>query len=270
MIKKIETICSGVDDVSLFTTITEIYLFGSGLYKEEPRDIDLLLIHHSSEFQKKFWEQYCEEWRKKPHTYYEEDTFSIFKVMKRTLLRGMRKVDIHWGTSIDSSDVKKVKTFLLAWSRGRPDVQENLKGIEKGDIYKTELTHLRQQLKQSTTDYGVIRRLANALSSVNSFETEKDQIARKLATFYFYKKELPDLEEFAKEQERLAFSPLSQEIRSLLKKVIFYLKLKDNVGTVWDTIRCEKCEDHPIRKIIGILDNEYDLDCGHRIRKRAK
>ena len=265
MIKKIEVICSRVDEVSLFTTITEIYLFGSGLYKEEPRDIDLLVVHTSSEFQKKLWETYYEEWRKKRHTYYERRTFNIFNVMKKILLRGMRKVDIHWGTSIRNSDVRKVKTFRLAWSRGRPDVRENLTEISKGAVFETELTSLRQQLKESTTNYEIIRRLANALSFLDSFETEKDKTARELAESSFYKKEIPSLEEFVKQQE-LIFFPISRGIRSLLEKMIFYLKLKDNVGRIWDTKRCEKCNGYPIRKIVKILENEYELECGHRIK----
>jgi len=266
MVEKIETICSRVDEVSPFTTITEIHLFGSGLYKKQPRDIDLLVIHHSSEFQRELWKEYCEEWRKKPHTYYEEDTFSVFNVMRKMLLRGMKRVDIHWGNSIRDSGLGRVKTYRLAWSRGRPDVRENLREIEKGDIYQTELTHLRQQLRELTTNYAILRRVASALSLREELsEIEKDRVAKDLAESSFYKKEIPDLERFLQEQKE-SISSMTERIVSLLEKTAFYLKLKDNVGRVWDHKRCEKCGDYPMRRIVKILENEYELECGHRIR----
>lgn len=108
------------------------------------------------------------------------------------------------------------------------------------------------------------------LSFLGSFEAEKDQIARDLAGSSFYKKEIADLEEFLREQKELIFFPVSPAIHSLLKKVIFYLKLKDNVGRIWDSRRCKKCEDYPIRKIVKILEDQYELECGHRIKIKAE
>ena len=277
--EKIQTIASRVDSpihvpfeseyegfpLSEFFTITEIYLFGSSLYKKNPRDIDLVVIHHSSKLQSECFRLLSKELRNQPHSYYLDRKWSFDYFLKRNLKRRMKRIDIHFEESLEET-LLTPKSYVLVWSRGRPNVRENLRKFwsdQKERILPKELTHLRKELKEYTTSYGILRKLANALSRLASFEEERDAMARELARYSFYKREIPELEEFLERQRELAFFRMSEEALSLLGRVIFFLRFKDNVGRIRDSRRCRECEGRAIRKIVKILENGYQLECGH-------
>lgn len=284
VINKMETIASRVASpihvpfkskyegfpLDTFFTITEIYLFGSALYKKNPRDIDLLAIHHSSEAQNVFWRELCKEFWNQSHSYYFERKWTFDYFLKRQLKGRMRNIDMHFEKSLEEPHLKP-KNYVLAWSRGRPNVRNNLQRFwskQKGRVLPEELSHLREELKESTASYESIKRIVNALSRLESFEKEKDTVARELASYSFYKGEIPELEDFLKKQKELAIFRLSENILYLLDRMIFYLKLKDNVGRIMDYKRCSECGGRPIRKIVKIRENGYELECGHIYTER--
>lgn len=175
VIRKIEMIASRVDS-AFCMHIEEIYLFGSALYKEEPRDIDLLIRYHiTEEDDKKYREFFEREVMGLPLSqfrFYERD----YKT-KLVLKKGMKLVDLHFTSYPLSKLFMKTKSLLLVWSRNIPNIRENLAlagwGSPINKLLGEETTNFRAQLKNEGEKRIVLEKIIRAIRQVAPLSEEQ-------------------------------------------------------------------------------------------------
>ena len=185
IINKLEKICARVDSpvhipfeskyegypLSAFVVITEIYLFGSTRYKEHPNDIDLLVVCccpnvFQNVLRRQLYEEATEKERIHEISWHQHHRFSLEYLTEQTLKKGMKKVDIHTASSIpESSLVANKNGFMLVWSRGKPNVKENLSIAKKNfELYAEELISLRDQLKEKVEENHVLELICRVIT----------------------------------------------------------------------------------------------------------
>ena len=165
VISKLETIASRVFDpihiggfesifegepLYLLYPVKEIWVFGSAVYVDDPRDLDICVVSGANS--KILHRKFCNERRKGKTEYWR--WYGYDKLVKKTLLKKMRNVDIHTDTPITVTDLK-----ILVWSPEKPNVKENfLTGRENVDL-SPECRNLRKQLKKATAGEYVLQRM---------------------------------------------------------------------------------------------------------------
>lgn len=208
-------------------TVSEIYLFGSTLYKESPRDIDLDIITHHTNSQK----EYYLDWYKKIDPGYEDKHFWDINMLKTVLLEGMHKVHVNFPGRIGHEGYYPKYVHRLVWSRGKTNVSKNLEEIwsGEGDVYKDELIQLRDQLR-------IDQMYKRAFPMLWFFvkNDEKKKLIRKLAESCFYKKELPILKEVVPDS---SYYGSDIEVTRFWEELVRYLESKQVGGFIpayWD------------------------------------
>jgi hypothetical protein len=150
-------------------TIDGIWLFGSSLYKEKPRDVDVLITYHVTPEDDERWREHCEQVLTKlpPHECRRES--AEYKTAL-ALKRGMRKVEIHFARTVEDAGLK-TKCFILAWSRTNPNIRENLARAGCGSslvgLLGEEISSLRKQLRSATQENWVLTRICDVLAGKN-------------------------------------------------------------------------------------------------------
>jgi hypothetical protein len=174
VIKRLEEIASRVDS-AFCMTIDSLLLFGSSLYKENPRDIDVVVTYHTTPEDEKKWVKHVKEAMVglPLHEHYRES-----REYKTTLAlkRGMKNVDIHFAKNINDVCMK-TKCFVLAWSRTKPNIKENLANAGYGSrlvkLLGEEIGSMREQLREKTEESEVLSRVCYAI--VERFEMLNDK-----------------------------------------------------------------------------------------------
>lgn len=213
--------------ISNFATISEVYLFGSSLYKEAPRDIDLDIVTYRTEGQRIF----RNFWIKDVDPRFEDRRFYVSSMIKKVLLEGMYKVHINFPLTGASSYYPEY-VHQLVWSKGKPDTDKNLQEIwnGEGDIYRDELVQLRNQLKLNQ----MYKRAFSRLCFSNS-DSKKRELIRDLAAYDFYKRELPILRKVSSNARDSGII----EVSEFWEKLVSYLESKQMGGLIpayWDEI----------------------------------
>lgn len=232
-ISKIETIVSRKDDpihiggwesifegkpLSTLCVVKEIYLFGSAVYFDEPRDIDLIVIIEIKEHFK------FRDERKRKHSSSYWEWYSPEQLVKKTLRKKMRNVDIHvYYDAYKTGLVTDLK--FLVWSPEKTNIKENFVNGRNNIDLKEECRNLREQLKIENTENFVLRRLAYL------FTEESDNLSKneKLLSLnrVFLKKDVPKLREYIeniKEKFIITYSPNKE----LLEKFIEMKEKRDS------------------------------------------
>jgi hypothetical protein len=161
VIRKIQAVVSRIDK-AVFLHIDAVLLFGSSLYKEDPHDVDLLVVAHQTPEDLTAWREYfhkvvfqlplCEHSAHAPE--------SKTAIALRAKMKG---VDIHVATSSLDIEIMATKCFLLAWYPKCPNVLQNLKAQGYGTPLTKklgkELASLRAQLKERNQEKEVLERV---------------------------------------------------------------------------------------------------------------
>lgn len=169
VIKKLENIAQNIDK-AFCMTIDSIWLFGSSLYKEEPRDVDIIVAYHMTPKQQQEYNAYFDEEIKRLSLC---DFWRARNTTKTSVLlkNGIKNIDIMFIGSIGSDLEWKAlttKCFILAWSRERPNIRENLLNAGYGSqlvkLLGEEIGSMRSQLKGKTEEVEVLERIYRYLA----------------------------------------------------------------------------------------------------------
>ncbi len=217
MISKLETIASRINDpihvgfksslegapLGVLFTVKEIYVFGSAVYADDPNDLDISIVTERAD--QMLWEKFCDE---KYHASEYWQMYGHQQLVKKTLLRKMRNVDIH----VDDFETIPTKLRILVWSRVDPNVKENfLAGRETVDL-APECRSLRKQAKITEAKNYVLEKLCRMFSNEEAKLLRSHGVFRGRSTLsdeeliearalqnldeYFTKKDLPRLKLF--------------------------------------------------------------------------
>jgi len=232
-ISKIETIVSRKDDpihiggwesifegkpLSTLYVVKEIYLFGSATYYDEPRDIDLIVVIEGKEHLK-----FMDERRRKASSSYYWEWYSREKLVKKTLRKKMRNVDIHVCFDADETGLVTDLKFLV-WSPEKTNIKENFVNGRNNIDLKEECRNLREQLKIENTENFVLRRLAYLFTNKSDNLSENEKLLSMNSVFY--KKDLPKLREYI-ENKSVSFGMFTVN-KELLKKFIEIKEKRDS------------------------------------------
>ncbi len=246
VISKLETIASRIFDpihiggwdsifegepLYLLYPVKEIWVFGSAVYVDDPRDLDIYVVSGTNS--KIIHDQFCDERRKAPTEYWR--WYGYHKLAKKTLLKKMKNVDIHFDIPITVSDLR-----ILVWSHEKTNIRENfLTGRENVDL-APECRSLRKQLKTATAKNYVLDRLCRMFRNMenhirrwnhipsrsNATQEELYEIRtlRKLNE-YFRKEDLPRLKLFFEGHGRGGWNYIDYD---LIKK---FIEIKEQKGS---------------------------------------
>ncbi len=196
VVKKIETLGSRINDpihiggwesqfegqpLSVLCRVKEIYIFGSSIYTDDPNDIDLIV---TIDFTKNH-RQYINE-RNHARDYYWQEYF-LERLVRQTLKKRMKKVHITTGNNVESTAMG-TKLWLLVWSQEKPDVKQNFTTGRQNVDLSEECRHLRKQLKTSTNDVHVLKKIARHW--LNNPDMSRKEKLWKLDDIY-YKRDVP-------------------------------------------------------------------------------
>ncbi|GAH17722.1 unnamed protein product [marine sediment metagenome] len=204
VISKLETIVSRIHDpihisgyesvfegypLPILYPVEEIYVFGSAVYVDDPRDLDLNIVTGRSKFHVNFVD---EKYKKAKNEYWR--WYSYDKMVKNILLKKMRNVDIQVDNDHLVTDLK-----ILVWSTEKPNVKENfLTGRQNVDL-TGECRNLRKQLKTATAESYVLQEIYRMYSN----EDKLSEIKRlQCLDGFFTKKDLPRLKLFYEENDK--------------------------------------------------------------------
>ncbi len=168
-VSKLETIASRIFDpihvgfesifegksLYLLYPVKEIWVFGSAIYVDDPRDLDISVVSGTNS--RILHRRFCDERRKGPTEYWQ--WYGYDKLVKKTLLKKMRNVDIHVDTPITVTDLR-----ILVWSPEKPDIKENFLTGRKNVDLSDECRSLRKQLKTATAEVYVLQKICRMFS----------------------------------------------------------------------------------------------------------
>ncbi len=245
-VSKLETIASRINDpihiggfessfegksLGVLIRVKEIYVFGSAVYADDPNDLDLFVVTERTDQMN--WSKFCKEishaseyWKRR----------GITHVVKNTLRKKMRNVDIHVDTPITVTDLR-----ILVWSPEKPNVKENfLTGRENVDL-SGECRSLRKQLKTATAKNYVLEKLCRMYRKGETRLLERHGVFRGRSTLSmeelieartlqnldecFTKKDLPRLKLFFEEYENSYWRYTAFD---LIKK---FIEIKEQKGS---------------------------------------
>jgi len=177
MIEKVQAIAKRVDE-SFCMHIDSLWLFGSGLYKENPKDIDLMVVFHTTPEDEAKWQKYYhEQVIQLPFCdhYYHSAEYKTGVILKR----GLKNADIHFTTNIERASMK-TSCFIFVWSRSCPNIKENLLKAGYDTILVKrigeEISSLRSQLKEKGEESEVLERVVYAIIGNFNFLSMKQKL----------------------------------------------------------------------------------------------
>ena len=153
--------------------IDEIYLFGSALYKEEPSAIDLQIRWHTTDEDKKlfgaYWGRMAESLPLCQHRRHGRE-YKTEQILKS----GMKSIEIKF---VPQSFII-AKSFLLVWSREKPDIRKNLSsagwGTPIAKLLGNETANLRMQLKDQREQRIVLEDAVRAMKYIASISKQQE------------------------------------------------------------------------------------------------
>ena len=150
-------------DQAFCMTVDSFWLFGSGLYKAEPRDLDVLVLFHATPEQKTEYEEHI-----RSHMSWDFVREGRERKTSLILRKGLKNIDLHFAFSLEESSLATT-SLLLVWSREKPNVAQNLAdagyGCQIVRLLGTELVSLRQQLKMATEEVRVSKQVFDTVLS---------------------------------------------------------------------------------------------------------